>query len=310
MVYTFANAQAPSQHKTQYFEMIGNRAIYHDGWVARTIHKAPWEAAPRRPLDQDIWELYNVEEDFAETNDLATKDPQRLKELQDLFMAEAEKYNVLPIDDRSIERFDPKIAGRPDLMDGRTSLTVYEGMTGMMENAFINVKNNSLTITAEVEIPKSGANGVILCQGGKFGGWSLYMKDGKPAYAYNWLGLERYTVSASKPLAPGKATIVFDFAYDGGGRGKGGIGTLSVNGRHLAKGRIGKTQANVFSLDDAADVGVDEGTPVTKAYKERNNKFTGKIHKVTIELKDMKTVDRQEEERAHVEFAHRKALAD
>ena len=310
MVYTFANAQAPSQHKTQYFEMIGNRAIYHDGWVARTIHKAPWEAAPRRPLDQDIWELYNVEEDFAETNDLATKDPQRLKELQDLFMAEAEKYNVLPIDDRSIERFDPKIAGRPDLMDGRTSLTVYEGMTGMMENAFINVKNNSLTITAEVEIPKGGANGVILCQGGKFGGWSLYMKDGKPAYAYNWLGLERYTVSASKPLAPGKATIVFDFAYDGGGRGKGGVGTLSVDGRQLAKGRIGKTQANVFSLDDAADVGVDEGTPVTKAYKERNNKFTGKIHKVTIELKDMKTADRQEEERAHVEFAHRKALAD
>ena len=310
MVYTFANAQAPSQHKTQYFEMIGNRAIYHDGWVARTIHKAPWEAAPRRPLDQDIWELYNVEEDFAETNDLATKDPQKLKKLQDLFMAEAEKYNVLPIDDRSIERFDPKIAGRPDLMDGRTSLTVYEGMTGMMENAFINVKNNSLTITAEVEIPKGGANGVILCQGGKFGGWSLYMKDGKPAYAYNWLGLERYTVSAPKPLAPGKATIVFDFAYDGGGRGKGGVGTLFVDGRQLAKGRIGKTQANVFSLDDAADVGVDEGTPVTKAYKERNNKFTGKIHKVTIELKDMKTADRQEEERAHVEFAHRKALAD
>ncbi|MET0515784.1 MAG: arylsulfatase [Nitrospiraceae bacterium] len=310
MVYTFADPQAPSQHKTQYFEMIGNRAIYHDGWVARTIHKAPWEGAPRRPLDQDIWELYNVEEDFAETNDLAAKNPEKLKELQDLFMTEAVKYNVLPIDDRSIERFDPNIAGRPDLMAGRTSLTVYEGMTGMMENAFINVKNSSLTITAEVEIPKGGANGVILCQGGKFGGWSFYLKDGKPAYAYNWLGLEQYAVSATKPLGPGKATIVFDFAYDGGGRGKGGIGTLSVNGRQVAKGRIGKTQANVFSLDDAADVGVDEGTPVTKAYKERNNKFTGRIHKVTIDLKETKTAGSDVMEHAMHEASTRKMLAD
>ncbi len=310
MVYTFANAQAPSQHKTQYFEMIGNRAIYHDGWVARTIHKAPWEPAPRRPLDQDIWELYNVEEDFAEINDLAAKNPEKLKELQDLFMTEAVKYNVLPIDDRSIERFDPNIAGRPDLMAGRTSLTVYEGMTGMMENAFINVKNNSLTITAEVEIPKGSVNGVILCQGGKFGGWSFYVKDGKPAYSYNWLGLEQYTVSATKPLGPGKATIVFDFAYDGGGRGKGGIGTLSVNGRQVAKGRIGKTQANVFSLDDAADVGVDEGTAVTKAYKERNNKFTGKIHKVTIDLKETKTAGADEMKQAMQEVSKRRLVAD
>ena len=290
--------------------MIGNRAIYHDGWVARTIHKAPWEAAPRRPLDQDIWELYNVEEDFAETNDLAAQNSEKLKELQDLFMTEAVKYNVLPIDDRSIERFDPNIAGRPDLMAGRTSLTVYEGMTGMMENAFINVKNNSLTLTAEVEIPKGGANGVILCQGGKFGGWSFYVKDGKPAYSYNWLGLEQYTVSATKPVGPGKATIVFDFAYDGGGRGKGGIGTLSVNGRQVATGRIGKTQANMFSLDDAADVGVDEGTAVTKAYKERNNRFTGRIHKVTIDLKETKTAGADEMKQAMQEVSKRKLLAD
>jgi arylsulfatase len=310
MGYTFAEALAPSQHKTQYFEMIGNRAIYHDGWIARTIHKAPWEAEPRRPLDQDIWELYNVEEDFAETNDLAAKNPEKLKELQDLFMAEAVKFNVLPIDDRSIERFDPQIAGRPDLMAGRTSLTVYEGMTGMMENAFINVKNHSLTITADVEIPKGGAKGVILCQGGKFGGWSFYLKDGKPAYAYNWLGLERYTVSAAKPLAPGKATIVFDFAYDGGGRGNGGTGTLTVNGRQVAKGRIGKTQANIFSLDDAADVGVDEGTAVTKAYQERNNKFTGKIRKVTIELKEPKTPATDDFKQAMGEASKRKSLAD
>jgi arylsulfatase len=195
-------------------------------------------------------------------------------------------------------------------MAGRTSLTVYEGMTGMMENAFINVKNQSLTITAEVEIPKGGAKGVILCQGGKFGGWTFYVKDGKPAYAYNWLGLERYTVSATKPLAPGKSTIVFDFAYDGGGRGKGGTGTLSVNGRQVAKGRIEKTQANIFSLDDAADVGVDEGTPVTKAYQERNNKFTGKIHSVTIQLKEMKRAAADELRQAMYEASRRKALAD
>ena len=309
MVYTFADAQAPSQHETQYFEMIGNRAIYHNGWVARTIHKAPWEAAPRRPLEEDIWELYNVEEDFAQTNDLVTNNPEKLKELQDVFMTEAVKYNVLPIDDRSLERFDAKIAGRPDLMAGRTSLTVYEGMTGIMENAFINVKNNSLTLTAEVEIPKGGANGVILCQGGKFGGWSFYVKDGKPAYSYNWLGLERYTVGATKPLAAGKATIMFDFAYDGGGRGKGGTGMLFVNGKLVAKGRIGKTQANVFSLDDAADVGVDEGTPVTKAYKERDNKFTGKIHSVTIELKEMKAASEAEQDAVREAHA-RKALAE
>ena len=156
-----------------------------------------------------------MDEDFSETNDLAASNPAKLKELQALFMKEAEQYRVLPIDDRSIERFDPAMAGRPDLMAGRKSLTVYEGMTGMMENAFINVKNQSVTITADVEIPASGANGVILCQGGRFGGWSLYVKDGKPAYTYNYVGLQQYTVNATERLAPGKATIKLDFAYDG-----------------------------------------------------------------------------------------------
>ncbi len=286
MVYTFDDPNAQSRHTTQYFEIIGNRAIYHDGWLAGTVHKAPWEAEPRAPLTRDKWELYDTTKDFSLPNDLAAQNPEKLKEMQELFMNEAVKYNVLPIDDRSIERFDPQIAGRPDLMSGRTSLTLYEGMTGMMENAFINVKNRSLTITADVEIPQSGANGVILCQGGRFGGWSLYMEDGKASYVNNWVGLERYTITGSQPVPAGKAIIKVDFAYDGG-RGGGGNGTIYVNDQKVGEGRIGHTQANVFSLDDAADVGVDEGTPVTDAYSERQNKFTGKIEKVTIDLKEM-----------------------
>ena len=284
MVYTFDDPKAAGRHKTQYFEIIGNRAIYSDGWVAATVHKAPWEAAPRHKLAEDVWELYNVDEDFSETNDLAASNPAKLKEMQALFMKEAERYRVLPIDDRSIERFDPAIAGRPDLMAGRKSLTVYEGMTGMAENAFINVKNQSKTITADVEIPAGGANGVILCQGGRFGGWSLYVKDGKPAYTYNFLGLQEYTVNASERLVPGKATIKLDFAYDGNGRGKGGMVTIFINGKKVGSGRVERTQSNVFSLDDNADVGVDEGTDVSSAYKQRENKFTGKIMKVQVDV--------------------------
>ena len=284
MVYTFDDAKAPSHRKTQYFEMFGNRAIYHDGWVAATVHKAPWEAAPRHKLAEDVWELYNVDEDFSESTDLAASNPAKLKELQDLFMKEAERYRVLPIDDRSLERLDPNLAGRPDLMAGRKSLTVYEGMTGMMENAFINVKNQSVTITADVDVA-GAVNGVILCQGGRFGGWSLYVKDGKPAYTYNFVGLQEYTVNATERLAPGKATITLDFAYDGNGRGKGGTATISVNGKKVGSGRVERTNANVFSADDAADVGVDEGTNVSAAYKQHGNAFTGTIEKVLVEVK-------------------------
>jgi arylsulfatase len=284
MMYTFADPKAADRHKTQYFEIFANRAIYHDGWVAATVHKAPWEPKPRRALADDIWELYNVNEDFSEANDLAAKNPEKLKELQALFMKEAEKHRVLPIDDRSLERFDPVMAGRPDLMAGRKTLTVYEGMTGMMENAFINVKNQSKTITAEVEVP-ANANGVILCQGGRFGGWSLYVKDGMPAYTYNHVGLHQYTVNATEKLAPGKATIKLDFAYDGSGRGKGGTATIFVNDKKVGSGRVETTNANIFSADDAADVGIDEGTNVSSAYPQRGNEFTGKIEKVRIDVK-------------------------
>jgi arylsulfatase len=286
MAYTFDDAKARDRHTTQYFEIFCNRAIYHDGWVAGTVHRVPWvTTGPLPAFDQDRWELYNVAEDFSQSTDLAARHPEKLKELQDLFLKEAVKYHVLPLDDRSIERVNAALAGRPDLMAGRESLTVYEGMTGMMESVFINVKDRSHTITAEVDVPRGGAEGVILCQAGRFGGWSLYTKGGKVKFCYNWVGLERYTIAADRPLPEGKVTIMYEFAYDGGGPGKGGKGTLFVNGEKVAEGRIEHTNAMIFSADETADVGVDEATPVTEDYKEGNNKFNGKVRKVTIDLK-------------------------
>jgi arylsulfatase len=286
MVYTFDNAKAKDRHVTQYFEMFGNRAMYHDGWFARTIHKAPWEMKPRRPLAEDIWELYDTGSDFSLVNDLATKNPKKLGEMQALFMKEAEKNHVLPIDDRTVERVNAALAGRPDLMAGRTSLTLAEGMTGMTENVFLNIKNKSKTIIAEIEVPQGGANGAILVQGGRFGGWALYVKDGIPAYDYNFLGLQRFTVASKEKLEPGKATVRFEFAYDGGGFGKGGTGTLLVNDRKLAEGRIERTQPMIFSADETADVGIDLATPVVEAIgSEAESRFTGRIPKVTVQVR-------------------------
>ena len=286
LAYTFDDAKAKDRHVTQYFEMFGNRALYHDGWLAGTVHRAPWEAQPRRPLTEDVWELYDVRADFSLANDLAAKQPAKLAELQALFLTEAGKYHVLPIDDRVIERANAAIAGRPDLMGGRTSLTLAQGMTGMSENSFMNVKNRSTTITAEVEIPANGANGAILVQGGRFGGWALYMKDGRPGYDYNYLGMQRTSITSAQALPEGTATIRFEFAYEGGGPGKGGTGTLFVNETKIAEGRIERTQPGIFSADETADVGIDLGTPVVEAIgSEAKSRFTGRIPKVTIEVK-------------------------
>jgi arylsulfatase len=287
LVYSFEDAKAKERRTTQYFEIAGNRAIYHDGWFARTIHKAPWEAKPRRTLeDNSAWELYDTRSDFSLSNDLAAKNPQKLAELQAVFLAQAEKYHVLPMDDRVFERLDAASVGRPDLMGGRTSMTLAEGMTGMMESVFINVKNRSKTITAEVDVPPGGATGTILAQGGRFGGWSLYVKDGVPGYDYNFLGLKQTSITASQPLAPGKATLKFDFSYDGGGPGKGGMGTLFVNGQKVAEGRIEHTQGGLFSADETADVGIDLGTPVVESIgAEHASKFSGHIPKLTVEVR-------------------------
>jgi arylsulfatase len=284
LVYSFEDPKAKERHTTQYFEIAGNRAIYHDGWYARTIHRAPWEAKPRRTLeDNSAWQLYDTRSDFSLANDLAAKNPQKLAELQAIFLQQAEKYHVLPMDDRVFERLDAASVGRPDLMGGRTSMTLAEGMTGMMEGVFVNVKNRSKTITAEVEVPEGGGNGTIIAQGGRFGGWSLYVKNGVPGYDYNFLGLKQTSIVADKPLAPGKATLKFDFAYDGGGQGKGGTGTLYVNGAKVAEGRIEHTQAGIFSADETADIGIDLGTPVVEAIgAEARSRFNGRIPQVTV----------------------------
>jgi len=289
LVYAFNDATAPERHTTQYFEMFGNRAIYHEGWYARTIHRAAWKTTNLPPLTSDVWDLYDAKKDFSLTKNLAAEHPEKLKEMQALFMKEAERVNALPIDDRVLERMNAATAGRPDLMGTRTSLTLYEGMQGMMENTFMNVKNRSKKITVELEIPDGGANGAILSQGGRFGGWSLYMQGGKPTYTYNFLGLSRFTVTAPQALPAGSATVVLDFAYDGGGLGKGGKATLLVNGKPVADARIEKTQPNIFSGDETADVGIDNQTPVAEGIGVgAETRFTGKIHKVTLEVGAMK----------------------
>jgi arylsulfatase len=289
LAYSFEDARAKERHTTQYFEVAGNRAIYKDGWLARTIHRAPWEAKPRRSLqDNSAWQLYDTRSDFSLANDLATKHPQKLAELQAVFLQQARQYHVLPMDDRVFERLDGASVGRPDLMAGRTSMTLADGMTGMMEGVFVNVKNRSIAITADIETPPATTpNGTIIAQGGRFGGWSLYVKDGVPGYHYNYLGLQQTGIVASKPLPPGKANVKFDFAYDGGGPGKGGVGTLYVNGEKVAEGRIERTQAGMFSADETADVGIDLGTPVVEDIgAERASKFSGDIPKLTIEVKE------------------------
>jgi arylsulfatase len=205
--------------------MFGNRGIYRAGWTAVTRHSTPWDASAALPkFTEDKWELYNTNDDFSQSQDLAAKYPDKLKELQRVFLAEAEKYNVLPLDDRRVERFVPTLAGRPSIMWGRNSVTLYPGMTAMLENTTIDIKNRSYTITADIEVPKETAQGVILAQGGRFAGWSLYVKDGKLKYCYNWLDRQRYTLESKDTLPDGKVTVKFEFTYDGGGVGKGGSG--------------------------------------------------------------------------------------
>lgn len=284
LVYTFDDAKAPSRHTSQYFEIGGNRAMYSNGWIARVLHREPWDRQPKTSLEEDIWELYNLEEDFSLANDLAKQYPEKLKELQDLFMQVASVNHVLPIDDRSYERMNASIAGRPDLMAGRTSLTLRSGMRDLGENAFINVKNKSHSITAEVEVPKGGGDGVILAQGGRFGGWSLYIKDGKPAYTYNFLGLQRTSIVSSATLSEGKHTIQFEFAYEGGGIGKGGSTTLLVDEQKVASGKLEHTTPMIFSMDETADVGIDAATPVVENYGSPRGKFNGNVIKVTVDI--------------------------
>ncbi len=288
MAYSFDDATAKERHTTQYFEMFGNRAIYHNGMWARTIHKAPWEGKPRRALNDDsAWELFDLNKDFSLVNNLASEQPGKLAELKRLFLSEASKNFALPLDDRAIERVNAQLVGRPDLMAGRTSLTLAEGMTGMTENVFINIKNKSKTITAQIEVPEgTAAHGTLIAQGGRFGGWSLYVNEGVPAYLYNFVGLNQTKVTATEKLHSGNSTVRLEFVYDGGGVGKGGVATIFINDKKVGEGRIERTQPMIFSADETADIGIDLATPVVRAIGSgRRSKFTGRIPSLTIEAK-------------------------
>ncbi len=286
MLYSVAAPTAPGRRTTQYFEMFGNRGIYHEGWVACTRHSIPWLLGKALPaLKEDVWELYHVEEDFSQANNLAEKHPEKLKELQEIFNREAIRNHVFPIDDRRSERMIPQVAGRPDLLGGRTSMTVYPGMTGIMENAFINTKGVHYTVTAEIEVTDPKTSGVIIAQAGAFGGWTLYMKDGVIRHEYNFFGLERTNIGSPAALPVGKHLVQYEFVPESKKPGAGGMATLSVNGKKVAESRIPKTQPFLFSADEGVDVGLDAETNVSPDYKQGNNAFTGRIVKVTVAQK-------------------------
>ena len=287
MAYTFNDADAEDRHTTQYFEMFGNRGIYHDGWTAVTRHSTPWLLAEMPSFDDDIWELYDTTKDWSQANDLSQEMPEKLRELQDLFLVEAARYNVFPLDDRRSERFDASIAGRPDLPAGRKTMTFYPGMSHLTENTVLNVKNRSHTITTEVEIPEKAANGVIIAQGGRFAGWSLYVKDGAAKYAYNWFDSDYYYVGEEVKLPSGTVNIRYHFNFEGDAPGGGGTGTLFVNDEKVAEAKIDKTVPFIFSADETLDVGGDLALPVTDDYPEgESNKFSGKINWVRIDIEE------------------------
>ena len=285
MVYSFDDAKAPSRRRTQYFEMLVNRAIYNDGWIAATTPaRLPWVVAGHMPEPDDYeWELYNISDDFTQAVNLADKEPKRLRELQDLFWVEAAKYDVLPLDNSVAERFDVRI--RPSLTRGRSVFTYYAGQTRIPEGAAPDLKNKSFKIGADVTIPARGASGMIVTQGGRFNGWGLYLLDGRPVFHYNLVGVQRFNFAGKEKLSPGQHVILVDFQYDGGGIGRGGTVTLSVDDKPVVEGRIDRTYAFRVSFDETLDVGEDTGTPVSEDYQVPF-KFSGSLNRVLIRLSD------------------------
>ena len=282
MAYSFDDAGAAERHDTQYFEIFGNRGIYHQGWTAVTHHSTPWVAAERPAFDDDVWELY-APEDWTQAHDLAAEQPDKLHALQRLFLLEAGKYNVFPLDDRVYERFNADIAGRPQLIRGDSQL-LFGGMGRLTENSILVLKNKSHSVTAQVDVPEDGASGVMIAQGGSFGGWSLYAKEGRPTYCYNLLGLQRFKVEGERPIPPGEHQVRMEFAYDGGGLGKGGTATLYIDGEAVGEGRVDATQALIFSGDETTDVGSDAATPVSDDYGTRGSEFSGRVRWVQIDI--------------------------
>jgi arylsulfatase len=279
MVYSFDDAKAKGHRGTQYFEMFGNRALYHDGWIAVCRHgRLPWVTHGSYDFATDKWELYNISDDFSEANDLAAKNPDKLHELQDMFWAEAAKYNVLPLDDRFIERADPSL--RPSLIEGRTHFTYFSGASRIPESSSPNIKNRSHVVTAFVDKP---GDGVLVAAGGTVAGYTLFVKDGKPTYEYNWFGQARYRVTSSDQLPQGKSTIRVEFKYDGGGLAKGGNVTMFMNDKKVAEGRVDKTVFGRFSADETFDIGRDYGSPVSDLYSSPF-KFSGSVNRVEVDI--------------------------
>jgi arylsulfatase len=285
MVYAFNEADAPERHELQYFEMFGNRGIYHKGWSAVTKHRTPWVMVGGEvpAFDDDVWELYDGTNDYSQARDLAAEKPDVLARLQRLWLIEATKYNVLPIDDRGAERLVAELAGRPTLIRGSSQL-LFAGMGRLSENSVVNIKNKSFSVTAEVDVPGGGANGVIIAQGGRFGGWSLYLKDGKAKFVYNVLGIHEFATEADSPLSEGTHQVRMEFAYDGGGLAKGGGVTVFYDGTPVGTGRVEATQPMIFSADETTDVGYESGTTVTPDYTAHGSRFTGGINWVQIDL--------------------------
>jgi hypothetical protein len=284
MAYSFDAPDADERHETQYFEMFVNRGIYHKGWTAVTRHSTPWIPTEELPaFDDDVWELYGPD-DWCQAHDLAATMPEKLHELQRLFLIEAAKYNVLPLDDRRFERLNPDLAGRPQLVHGNSQL-LFGGMGRLSEHSILVIKNKSHAVTAQIVVPDEGARGVIVAQGGAFGGWSLYANKGRAAYCYNLFGLQRFKIEGTDgTIPPGEHQVRMEFAYDGGGLAKGGTVTLYVDGGQVAEGRVDATQPMVFSADETTDVGTDSGTPVSDDYGPKDSAFNGRVRWVQIDI--------------------------
>jgi arylsulfatase A-like enzyme len=284
MRYAFDDAGADERHETQYFEMFGNRGIYHKGWTAVTRHKTPWllvgEQAPA--FDDDVWELYDTGVDWTQFADISAKHPDKLHELQRLFLIEATKNNVLPLDDRVAERLLPELAGRPVLVHGERQ-RLFGGMTRLSEHSIVSIKNKSHAVTAEIIVPDGGAKGVIIAQGGSIGGWALYAVDGRLRYCYNLLGVQRFYVGSERELPAGEHQVRMEFDYDGPGMGKGGTVSLYLDGEQIGEGTVGATAAMIFSADDTCDIGKEGGALVAEDYPAPND-FTGDVHWVEIDV--------------------------
>jgi arylsulfatase len=285
MVYTFDTPDEPERHDVQYFEMFGNRGIYHEGWSAVTKHRTPWKLAigtKTVPFDEDVWELYDGSKDYSQADDLSKEMPDKLRELQELWLAEARKYDVLPLDDRAVERLSPELAGRPSIVKGNRQV-FYPGMKRISEMSVLNIKNKSFQVTAQIRVVGEAANGTIVAQGGgSGGGWGLFMHEGAARFAYSLFGINVFVTDADKPLAAGQHQVRAEFAYEGEGYAKGGDVTLYYDGEPVGHGKVAVTQPMIFSPTEGLEIGRELGSAVFPGVSVESTVFTGEIDWVEL----------------------------